>query len=71
MDSDPPRRNDGWGDDDEHRRGQERSNGKGPQSTENPESTDIFGDSTELPVWVFLLLAALLAEHFNSYLCTC
>ncbi|PXF44512.1 hypothetical protein BWQ96_05690 [Gracilariopsis chorda] len=31
---------------------------------------EAFGEATELPVWVFLFLAAILAEHFRSY-CVC
>lgn len=38
----------------------------------NAGTVDMFGDSSELPVWLFLFLAAVLAEHFRNYYgCTC
>lgn len=37
-----------------------------------PGVIDAFGDATDLPAWIFLFLAAVLAEHFRSYyVCGC
>lgn len=34
---------------------------------ENNNAVDVFGDSSDLPLLVFLFMAAMLVEHFRSY----
>lgn len=42
------------------------------QDAQAPQGVvDVFGDVTELPLWVLLFLAALFAEHFRTYACSC
>lgn len=65
MDAQPP------GGDDGRRGDDSRRGGKAAQAADEADAVDVFGDATELPAWVFLLLAAMLAEHFRSYMCTC
>lgn len=44
---------------------------RGPRKN-NEGVLDAFGDSSENPFWVFLLLAALFAEYMRTlYPCTC